>query len=412
MVRITTFLAMFATVLAQGLTAQVSISTRMSKQEYLAGEPIVLFIDVKNIGEDTVAYGSGCDFDIEMSVPEADSGAWHHKEGCFTGQAFGGCWGIDHPPGLASGQSITFKRLLVGYQLDPGSYVLKTSGKASMEWWQYSTTNPKHNFNDPVEGDHFSNELPFQVRRGTEDELRHIFEPWMEQAETGKSPDNAVVRLWAGEQEVKEFARNAIAETAPPFLEEFVRKFAVEDARFAIGALRKMNTSTSRQALVELFEGSKDPEFRVQVMSALAEIADPDQVNFFAGLLTPQDAAIQEHAIRAMGRIGGWRAVQELARIQSDNDGLNEMINNVLAITRSGDAVPVLIERYGNATTQNGVCNALTTLTHLTWCGSGYKNQARHWKKFWRQHRAGIRIYGDDDCEGAFAPQPLGAAKD
>src|SRR5215471_10713663 len=94
-------LAIIVALLAQSLAAQVTVSVRLSKQDYLAGEPIVLFIDVTNVGTDTVAYGSGCDFDVKMSVVGTEPKSWVQKDGCFTGHGEGfACWGVDHPPGL------------------------------------------------------------------------------------------------------------------------------------------------------------------------------------------------------------------------------------------------------------------------------------------------------------------------
>jgi hypothetical protein len=408
MVRCIISLVGLAALLSQASAAQVATSIRMSKQEYLAGEPIVMLIEVKNIGSDTVAYDGGCDFGIKMSIAGVQPKPSFSNEGCFVGHGQGGsCGGEDHPPGLTSGQSVLFKRLLTGYRLGPGSYTLQASGMAPMRWWLFPTTDPKHSPKYPVDGAHFSGEVDFQVRAGSEDELKEAFAPWMEEAESPKFTEHTASIADATVRDDPALARRAIAETAPPFLEDFVLKFAKKDFGFTIATLRNMNTSSSRRALVDLYEESKDAEQRTKIVDALQEIANPEQVDFFAPLLVAKDAAIQRDAILAMGRIGGWRGVAELVRVQSDDRSVNETINNALSMTRSPDAVSVLIERYRQGPTGDSVCGALATLTHLAWCKIPEEGRVQSWRRFWAQHGAETPIYGDDDCEGAFAPKPL-----
>jgi hypothetical protein len=400
-------LVVWVALLSQASAAQVATSIRMSKQEYLAGEPIVMLIEVKNIGADTVAYGGGCDSDVSISIADIEGEDSLRHDGCFGGHGGGGsCSGIDHPPGLAGGQSVLFQRLLTGYKLGPGSYTLQAKGKAPVRWWLFPATDPKHNGKYKVEGSQFSGELRFQVRDGSEDELRQAFAPWMEEAESPNFKERTASIADAMVRDNPAFARSAIAETVPPFLEDFVLKFAKKEFGFTIDALRNMNTSSSRRALMDLYEESKDPEQRSKIVDALREIANPEQVDFFAPLLMAKDAAIQQDAIMAMGRIGGWRGVQELERIQTDNVILNETINLALSTTRSADAVPVLIERYRKET-RSSVCAGLVTLTHLAWCNVPEEGQVQYWQRLWVEHGAKVQIYGDDDCSGAYSPQPL-----
>ena len=42
---------------------------RSTKSEYLVGEPIVVLLEIKNVGDDLVAYGGGCDSDVKMAWP-------------------------------------------------------------------------------------------------------------------------------------------------------------------------------------------------------------------------------------------------------------------------------------------------------------------------------------------------------
>jgi hypothetical protein len=407
MVRATIVLLASLTLLIQVAAAQVETSIRLTKQEYLAGEPIVLLIEVKNIGEDMVAYGGGCDFDVEMSILGVDRKRPFDKDGCFVGRGQGGsCGASSHPPGLAIGQSVIFRHLLTGYRLGPGNYTLKATGKVPLFWWLFATKDPAHKPGLPVVGDRFSGNLEFLVRDGSDDELKQAFAPWTDDAKGIKSSKQGEAGPVAVEDS-RWFAKRAIMETAPPLLEDFILALVKEDSSFTITALQNMNTSSSRRALVQMFEESKDAEFRSSVVSALREIANPEQADFFSTLLTAENASVQKTAIMAMGRIGGWRGVQELQRIQSNDASVNEAINTALSITRSADAVPVLIERYGQETTRDGVCDALATLTHRAWCAVLGDDPPRDWMELWGQHGASMRIYGDDDCSGALNPQPL-----
>ncbi|MBZ5522382.1 MAG: hypothetical protein LAP21_09100 [Acidobacteriia bacterium] len=334
-----------------------------------------------------------------MTVLDVEPGPHFRPYGCF--KSFSGpfdlCGMVTHPPRLESGQSLTFKRLLKGYSLGPGSYTLRVKGKPPLE----EMSSPL-----ATEGNRIAAELPFQVSVGTEVELRQVFAPWLEQAETGANPEKAIVTLgWADEQQ--KFARDAITESAPAFLEGFALGFVESDPKFTIAALEKMNTFSARRALVQMFEQARDDRIRHEAAGALARLAAPEQFDFFAGLTALPDVNLQDEGITALGRIGGWRAVQALAGIQTKSGRLNESINDALGVSKSPAAVPVLIERYSRAGTRAGVCNALTTLTHYSWCANPRKDQVQYWKKWWAQHESTAYIYGDDDCNGAYEAKPL-----
>ena len=54
---------------ATSAMAQVQVDVRLEKIRYLAGEPIVVLVDVRNVGRESVGY-SECDGDVGLgSVP-------------------------------------------------------------------------------------------------------------------------------------------------------------------------------------------------------------------------------------------------------------------------------------------------------------------------------------------------------
>ena len=113
--------------------AQVQVDVRLEKNRYLVGEPVVVLVDVHNIGDEAVGY-STCDGDVRLEVVGAERRVPPNIFGCFSGMGSGGGCGIDHPPLLPPGQTTTFRYLLKDYDLRPGGYQLSASGKAGVRW--------------------------------------------------------------------------------------------------------------------------------------------------------------------------------------------------------------------------------------------------------------------------------------
>lgn len=352
--------------------AQVSVSVRSAKSEYLAGEPIVLLLEIQNVGDDLVAYGGGCDSDIKITVagisPEAT-----RPYGCSVGVGGGVCVGIDHPPRLKIGESTSFRLLLKGYRLLPGNYTLEASGKAPVHWKYYGSEEQKHDLHSFVPGREFSQPVPVRVRSGSEEELKQAYAPLIATAKNPVSGD-------------RREAEEAIAEMAPGFLEDLIVSFANEQygEQYAIIGLRHLNTPSSRKALVQLYDKSADILFRQAVVEALAELGNPEQLEFFASLLpgrqTSAEGGIRMSAVRGLGRVGGSKAVEVLAHFQTQDQRLEDELNYALGNSRSREAVPVLIERWA-LETQNSTCAALGELTHRSWCSGDGTNPVPRWKQ-------------------------------
>jgi len=385
---------LFAVVLfVSAAFAQVSVTVETSKTQYLQGEPIIVLIAVENIGSEAVPYSSGCDFDIKLLVEHEQTEPAFQQYGCFRGYGWGGgCSGVDHPPRLQSAESITFKRLLNGYRLDPGNYILKATGNAPLV--------------GKVEGNHFSRKFEIQVLPGTEQELKAAFAPFVKAAR-GKEPDHMSYKELTRFSEEKVLARRAIAENAAPFLEDVIKSFWNDrgDEYLAIGGLARINSDSSRAALVEFFNHSSDPDIRRTIAHSLANIGHPDQFEFFAGLLAETnpapDARIQSSAIEGLGRIGGWRVVQVLEQFQTDNVELNSDVAYALGVTGSPDAVPALIEFNDLGGAHDSICSSLATLTRRQWCDGTGADLRNAWRDWWQQHQSDIEIQRPGNCNGA-----------
>src|SRR5262245_39079293 len=116
--------------LATPAFSQVQVDARLDKARYFAGEPIIVTVNVTNVGDEAVRY-STCDGDVTLRIVGASPRVPPNIHGCFAGMArgTGGC-GIDHPPLLPPGQHRPFRYLLHDYDLTPGTYRLVVSGKA------------------------------------------------------------------------------------------------------------------------------------------------------------------------------------------------------------------------------------------------------------------------------------------
>lgn len=394
---------MVAAVALPGL-CQVQVEVRTSQSTYLAGEPVFVIADVKNVGTDPVGYGK-IDSDVHLTVEGGRTKREPNLTGCFGGYSGGGFGGLSfHPPMLQPGQTIPFWYLLKGYDLRAGSYVLRASGKAGVRWKYYPPPPPKHAETDPIEGRMFDSSMKLVIRDATEAELRQRYASYVADAEG----------LY---MELRSRAREAIAEMAPPFLEKKLLAFAdqPEDVRLAIKGLGQLPTDESRSDLVVLFDKCVDVRLRPEIVEKLAGIGTAHEMAFFASLLPGRssewDDRYRTFAALGLGRIGGAEAVRRLkAGLQSPNPLVRHAIAIALANTRAASAIPILIEMYSDqeAFVGDTACSALVALTHYKWCDGGAPRpveQAR-WRAWWRQHASSTRTYGPDSCPAFGASLP------
>ncbi|HEX6162843.1 MAG TPA: HEAT repeat domain-containing protein [Vicinamibacterales bacterium] len=306
--------------------------------------------------------------------------------GCGFGDgASAGCVAnVDSPP-LRPGQRRTVSFLLTGYDLLPGRYQLATSGAVRLYWAGTTDVVPA----TTVEQAH-----SFTVRDATALELRAVLEPLIAAAGVASPSDP---EQW----KTRQFARQAIAEVAPPFLAQLLARFARERTVPAVDALRRIATAESTALLHALLDA---PEYvRREAVHVRARIADPADTTFFANLLRDANADLMERrsAALALGKIGGDTAVSLLESAATGAATLRGTIVTALGHTRSPLAVPAII-RISDDDTYNEMCSSLRVLTHRAWCiGTpvDHQAQARRWLREWNERAPGAVIYGLDDCE-------------
>jgi len=125
----------------------------------------------------------------------------------------------------------------------------------------------------------------------------------------------------------------------------------IKTPELTVKGLGQIDTSESRADLVKLYDNGTDLALREQVVHALANIATPDQLDFFAELLpgrsTPDADQIRQWAALGLGRIGGDEAAHALtAGLTSPNASVRADVAVALGNTKSKAAVPLLIHMY------------------------------------------------------------------
>jgi hypothetical protein len=353
---------------------------KTDRSEYLVGQPVWVIVEAANVGTEALGY-SNCDGHAGLTVPGGQRKQTPNLHGCYRGEGSGSGCGLYDPPLLQPGKSVSFHYLLKGYRLRSGEYDLHASGKAGVR--------------DPVEGATFDVWLRFRVREGTEAELRQRYASYVEEAATG-----------SGMTGPSREAREAIAEMAPPFLEKTILSFAnqPETASLAVEGLAQIATDTSRADLARLYENSADLRLRAAIVKALAGIATAAELPFFASLLPGHSGALDDEirvsAVLGIGRLGGESAVRALTpALRSASAAVRQAAVEALGNTRSATAVPVLIEMSADETVHNDVCGALSTLTHLGWCGGVLPGEEQAlWRQWWSDRQSRLLLYGNDQC--------------
>jgi hypothetical protein len=402
-------LALAIWLLAGPAWAQVEVQVRTEKSQFLAGEPVFVLVEVKNVGTEQVAYdGASFKPPLELSVRNGDRKVMKGLTACGSGVGIGGGSGAtDHPPMLQPGKSTTFRHLLRGYRLKPGKYELRVSGTVDVAWRepdpfsQVGARRPpfKHSITEPVEGASIDRSLQLTIVAASEEELRAAYAPHVAAAADAFSR--------AGWEAV-----DGILDMAPAFLEPEIRKLVKQRghergfAYFAAPALAEIDTPSSRAELIDWFDRSDDLQIRSSIVGAVARARHPDNLQFLASLLpgrsTQTDNRIRRDAALGIGMIGGEAAVETLRDAPRSPDPLvTGALLLALGNTQSKSAIPILIER---AEGQKGyvsddVCTALIALTHLSWCGGvGLEETQKKWRTWWPANAKDVRVYSPDDC--------------
>jgi hypothetical protein len=361
---------------AAAAAKQVQVDVRLEKARHLAGEPVFVVVDVRNVGDEAIEY-EPCDRRVKLDVVGAGRRKPPNIFGCDDmGMGGGGGCGSNHHPFLPPGQRMTSRHLLTDYELKPGRYQLTASGKAGLI--------------GEIAGAPFTTTVSLEVIPASERELQAAFAPLVAAAGTTTAEG-----WW--------HARLAIIESAPPFLESLIAQFAADGHDGAVEALGRLATTRSRAHLKALF-GTSKVKSKSSIVLALARIGHRDDFEFLATVLEDSKEAetTRGYAALGLGRLGGAAAVRRLERaLPTVPSKLRQNVITALGNTGSALAVPILIRLYANDDDQLLVCRGVRILTHRRLC-DGSVLEAAAWRRktlqWWAANGPAVPIYGLDNC--------------
>ena len=384
-------------------SAPLHVAIAMSKDSYVAGEPVFVNVKVSNAGASplTIVVPSvdSCLSAVAVIVedlPRADLPACPDPI-LFTLCAYNG-------PGaqrieILPGRSYEMHRFL-GFIYDlriPRTYRARVSFHL-----QYADSAKVDQAPNSEKLDDEAN-LSFKVVSGDVNELRAAFAPILADLECGDFR-----RQW--------YAQLVLLNLAPHFAENRILALAdrLDVGAAAMPALRKLGTGASIRKLEGIaFEAPDGDLAREQIRYAAL-----DQIRYLndRSLLPELYAVMTQHrwqsirgaAASAAARIARGEAVPEISRMMSvDSEGVFAGAD-ALGQAQSREAVEALISAIpaaGDGNELHAIIEALGTLTHRRSSSdlAQRMNIQREWNGWWALHHADAKIYGPDTC-GAMTP--------
>jgi HEAT repeat protein len=379
---------------AASLPAQhVKARFTTDKADYLAGEPVFVALTVRNETSEPVwldfkspdvPFPWTCrDFAIE--VPGAESA----QEQWSCGFAAGSCGRSLRE--VLPGKNLSLRQLVnLQFRLQPGAFAIRAR-TAIVVHAQDSFDSPQIGQFDVIDT------LTVKVRRANENQLKAAFQPFVEELD---SPDLMKRSEAAG----------AITALAPPFLENVLVALTKSSyAYVAIGALRKANTSKTREALAQIATGTGDPMLRVEAIRNLGRTHDATYLPMLFKLMETADD--KNAAVEAAGDLGGPAAVPQLATLVSSSDVETRRAGaNGLGHAHASQAVPILIGLLldSDANVRQSAVSGLYLLTHRAalennqWADVTSPQSAaavhQRWVSWWDSHGKDSKIHSMADC--------------
>jgi len=379
---------------ASALSAQdVGARFTTDKTIYLAGEPVFVALTVSNKGNKPVWIDFKSpdlakllcdDFAVEVLGAESAQERWHCGVAASCGRSL---------REVLPGKSLALRQLLNWqFRLQPGVYAIRAHTAI--------VVHAQDLFDSPqiAEFD-VADTMTVKVQRGKENQLKAAFQPFVEELD---SPDLMKRSEAAG----------AISALAPPFLEDVLIALTKSSYAYAaIGALRKADTSTTREALAQIATGAGDSMLRIEAARNLGRTHDATYLPTLFQLMETDDKEIQNAAAEAAGNLGGAAAVPKLAALASSPDAETRRAGTSgLGDAHASQAVPILIGLLldSDVNVRQAAVSGLWLLTHRAafennqWADvtSPQSSTAVHqrWVHWWNSHRTDSDIHGLADC--------------
>jgi len=395
---------LLATFISSAVAAQLDGRFSLSKEKYLAGEPVFLSFTVKNAGNQPVR--------IRTADPLSFCGGYGFKvagvrdrEALPCGRSgFGGsCASSDVV--LAPGESRT-DRILLNARFDlrlPGNYSLQVKHRVvygGADETLAALASGKV-FQD------FETEQQILIASGTEDEIQP------EYAQYARVLDSA-------DFHTKLEAARVVAYLAPKFMEPTILKMLGTPALqiYGVEGLRSLGTSSAHRALAEYIKNAPPTNVLGPYQTALryiGEIGDEGDIPLLieVALANAPDSSSREIAIESAGKLGGAAAIPALsAELADPSIDTRQAAVRALYLTGSRAAVPVLIgllqspEWRVSLTAEYG----LEVLTHRSGATTTSMKPPppdtySKWMHWWKEHGETATIFKTDLC-GKAAPLP------
>lgn len=373
-------------------TQHVEARFTSDKADYLAGEPVFVVLTVSNETNEPVWLDFKSpdmpllchDFAIEVPGAESAQEQW----GCgFAGSCGRGLREV------LPGKSLSLRQLVNSqFRLQPGAFAIRAHTAV--------VVHTQNLFDSPqIAQFDVTDTLTVRVQRGNENQLRAAFQPFVEVLH---SPDLMKRSEAAG----------AITALAPPFLEDVLVALTKSSyAYVAIGALRKADTSKTREALAQIATGTGDSMLRIEAARNLGRTHDATYLPTLFKLMETDDKEIQNAAAEAAGNLGGLAAVPQLAALVSSSDvETRRAVATGLGNAHARQAVPILIGLLldSDANVRQAAISGLYLLTHRAafennqWADVISPKSAaavhQRWVSWWNSHGKDSKIHGMADC--------------
>ncbi|WP_109489314.1 HEAT repeat domain-containing protein [Occallatibacter savannae] len=380
-------------IVASPVAAQFELSPTLSKETFLAGEPVFLNLTVKNVSNQQLRLDTANPFTMCSGYSFALQGARdRYAMGCAGGA--GSC--LSGFLDILPGKSFT-DRVLLNARYDvrqPGHYLLMVSYRAS-----YAPGSGKLPVAALLGHQVFQKQIEIVLAPSTPEQLKPIFAPYLQDL---NSP-NLRKQMEAAD---------VISYLAPAFMESTFLRMLRTPGKEAIGveAARNLGTPSAHRALAEFVKEppvTNFPGLHQKAIRYLGEIGDTGDVPVLLDAThRARDTETRRVAMEALATAGRAVAIPVLENeLRDPSKDTRDLAEDALPFTGSRSAVPVLIQlmQSPDERLRTFAEFGLEELTHLR----GAKLDGVHslptdayskWSRWWVKDGQTATIFKEDQC--------------
>jgi hypothetical protein len=376
-------------------TQSVKLRIYPDKNSYIVGEPIFINIELINEGKEQLSFDDGeCSRRFGFDYNEVEMAATRRRSLAEFPSCFGGHGGscipgsFDLRPGEKRVEQIfVSSKFSIDY---PGTYRIRVNRSIPIIENAYRFV--------PVATLEARSELGIEINQGNEAQLKAAFDPYVKD-------------LTSSDKAVQSHAVEAIAITAPPFLEDMVVELSGRSellgwwARDMIQTLGRINTRKTRERLVKIAEHSNVQSFRIYAIAALSSTHDPAVLEKLIQIATVGSPEDRSAAIWNAGRFGGAAIPFLTSSLRFPDIDRQIAAVNAFGATASRAAVPVLIDLLSSSEPRlvRQSRSSLAELTHFSAEAdlnnkSPDPNEQPHWRAWWEAHKTTAQIFDTNSC--------------